>query len=511
LNLEAQNQSTGGDTYTWDFGDGTDSTLSNTNPVDNSYNNLGSTVANFDLQLLAETSEGCQDSTQLRLSVYPGVTADFDVKGGYDWAGCHPHNIEFDNQSDNADYYSWDFDDGVTSNLVNPVNRFENTSQNNKTFNVELQASSEFNCADTVSKPVTVYPSPNAAFAVTPTLQIFPNATVSLDNNTNHTDAGLWDYSWDFGDGNDSDETQPGEYTYDDWGEYDITLEAESAQCYDSVTHSIIIIAPEPVANFTTDPMEGCQPLTVQFNDNSMYADDYLWDFDDGDTSKAVNPEHTFTEAGTFYVKQSISGEGGEDFDYQTIRVFRKPIADFEVEPKLVMLPDEQIACYNLSKYEDTYEWNFGDGGKANIESPKHLYRDTGKYDIRLEVASFNECRDTLIKEDIVQVVGQGQIEFPDAFTPNTSGPTGGRWSEGESLDKLNDVFHPIGEGVIEYKLEIFNKWGEKIYESNDFNKGWDGYYQGELQPQDVYIWKAEGKFSNGKTFEKMGDVTLVR
>ncbi len=511
LNLEAENQSTGGDTYTWSFGDGTDSTLSNTDPVDNSYDNTDSTVANFDLQLLAETTEGCRDSTQLRLSVYPRVIADFDVKDGYDWAGCHPHNIEFDNQTDNADYYSWDFDDGVTSNLVNPVNRFENTSQSNKPFDVELQATSEFNCADTVSKPVTVYPSPNAAFAVTPTLQIFPNSTVSLDNNTNHTDAGLWNYSWDFGDGGTSDETQPGEYTYEDWGEYDITLEAESAQCYDSVTHSIIIIAPEPIANFTTDPMEGCQPLTVQFNDNSMYADDYHWDFDDGDTSKAVNPEHTFTDAGTFYVKQSISGEGGEDYDYQTIRVFRKPIADFEVEPKLVMLPDEQIACYNLSKYEDTYKWNFGDGGKANIESPKHLYRDTGKYDIRLEVASFKECRDTLVKEDIVHVVGQGQIKFPDAFTPNKSGPSGGNWSESESLDKLNDVFHPIGEGVIEYKLEIFNKWGEKIYESNDFHKGWDGYYQGELQPQDVYIWKAEGKFSNGKTFEKMGDVTLIR
>ncbi|MGM0497894.1 MAG: PKD domain-containing protein, partial [Bacteroidota bacterium] len=386
--------------------------------------------------------------------------------------GCHPFNVEFENESDNADNYYWDFKDGVTSNLEDPQNRFENTTTSDKDFEVLLHATSEFDCEDSITQPVTVYPSPNVAFAVTPTLQIYPNATVSLDNNTNNLTTGPWDYEWDFGDGETSTDVQPGEHTYDTWGEYEITLEAESAECYDSVSHNITIIPPEPVADFTTDPVEGCQPLTVQFEDNSLYADDYHWDFDDGDTSKAESPEHTFTEAGTYYIKQSISGEGGDDYAYQTVNVFRKPIADFKVEPKLVMLPDEEVACYSLSKHEDKWEWDFGDGGEANIESPKHLYRDTGKYDIRLEVSTHKECRDTIVKEDVVHVIGQGQIEFPNAFTPSKSGPTGGGWKEGEDADGLNDIFHPLGEGVIEYKLEIFNKWGEKIYESNDFHKG---------------------------------------
>jgi PKD repeat protein len=504
LNISADNESTGGDTYTWNYGDGDSDTYNNKTSVSHSYDNTDSTVADFDLQLMAETNYGCADSTQLRLSVYPRVTADF----AYDSAGCHPFHVQFDNQSENADYYYWDFKDGVTSNLEDPVNRFENNTQSNKTYDVFLRASSEFNCKDSVTKPVTTYPSPNTAFAVTPTLQVFPNSTVKLDNNTN---TGPWDYTWHFGDGEKSTVKQPGEYTYDDYGEYTIMLEAESAHCYDSVSHNVIIIAPEPIAEFTTDPVEGCQPLTVQFSDNSQYGDDYFWDFDDGDTSSAQNPQHTFTESGTFYVKQTVSGEGGDDFAYKTIKVFKKPLADFEVEPKLVMLPDEKVAFYNLSKFEDMWSWDFGDGRTANKENPKHLYRDTGRYDIRLEVESYEGCRDTLLKEDVVQVVGKGNIQFPDAFTPNKSGPTGGRWQEGQELGKLNDIFHPIGEGVIEYKLEIFNKWGEKIFESNDFHVGWDGYYQNELMPQDVYIWKAEGKFANGKTFERMGDVTLIR
>lgn len=51
----------------------------------------------------------------------------------------------------------------------------------------------------------------------------------------------------------------------------------------------------------------------------------------------------------------------------------------------------------------------------------------------------------------------------------------------------------------------------EKLFESEKFHKGWDGYYQGELLPQDDYVWKVEARFSNGEVVEKMGDVTLLR
>jgi gliding motility-associated-like protein len=99
-------------------------------------------------------------------------------------------------------------------------------------------------------------------------------------------------------------------------------------------------------------------------------------------------------------------------------------------------------------------------------------------------------------------------LKFPTAFTPAKSGPTDGRWKENE---QDNNIFHPVGSGIIEYKLQIFNKWGEKLFESEKFQRGWDGYYQGKLLPQDVYVWKVEARFSNGEVVEKMGDVTLIR
>jgi gliding motility-associated-like protein len=98
-------------------------------------------------------------------------------------------------------------------------------------------------------------------------------------------------------------------------------------------------------------------------------------------------------------------------------------------------------------------------------------------------------------------------IEFPNAFSPNVVESSGGFYNV-NSLD--NDVFFPIHKGVEDYKLQIFNKWGELLYESSDIAKGWDGYYRGQLVKQDVYVWKVEARFVNGQKYEKAGDVTVI-
>jgi gliding motility-associated-like protein len=98
-------------------------------------------------------------------------------------------------------------------------------------------------------------------------------------------------------------------------------------------------------------------------------------------------------------------------------------------------------------------------------------------------------------------------IEFPNAFTPNLNGPGNGHYVTGVLN---NDVFHPVYKGVIEYQLRVFNKRGQLVFESNDVNMGWDGYYKGKLAEQNVYIWKASGRYANGKHFIKAGDITLL-
>ncbi|MBA7547594.1 hypothetical protein ES705_40023 [subsurface metagenome] len=98
-------------------------------------------------------------------------------------------------------------------------------------------------------------------------------------------------------------------------------------------------------------------------------------------------------------------------------------------------------------------------------------------------------------------------IEFPNAFTPNSNGPTNGYYTPGLPN---NDVFYPVYKNIVEYHLRIFNRRGELIFESNDINRGWDGYINDRLAAQGVYVWKARGKYSNGENFVKFGNIMLI-
>jgi len=99
-------------------------------------------------------------------------------------------------------------------------------------------------------------------------------------------------------------------------------------------------------------------------------------------------------------------------------------------------------------------------------------------------------------------------IRFPNALMPNTAGPTGGYYTA--RSDRANQVFHPVASGVTSYNLKIFSKQGVLVFESNDLNLGWDGYYKGQLCSPGVYIWKVRGSYRNGEPIVMSGDVTLL-
>jgi hypothetical protein len=107
-----------------------------------------------------------------------------------------------------------------------------------------------------------------------------------------------------------------------------------------------------------------------------------------------------------------------------------------------------------------------------------------------------------------------GFVKFPNAFKPNPSGPTGGYYPcLGDMIDtqNLNEIFYPLYYGVAEYHLEIYNRWGEKIYTSDELCKGWDGYVDGVMAPQDVYVWKVSVIYDNGEPYKEYGSLTLLR
>jgi PKD repeat protein len=354
-----------------------------------------------------------------------------------------------------------------------------------------------------MTRQITVYPSPEARFSYNPIYQYYPSSTISL---VNETSAGSYQYEWDFDDGTISTQRDPGSYTYPHWGEYNIQMKASSNQCADSITHWIKIFPPQPIADFTPDIDTGCVPLTISFTNHSIYGEEYLWEFDDGGTSTSFEPNHTFYEAGYYQVKLTVTGEGGVDYAFHEVQVFVLPEINFTVEPTLVMLPDQPAKVFNFSKYGTSYRWDFGDGTVYHAKDTSHQYTELGVYDITLTGWTEHGCEAFLNLPEAVTVIGKGIVMFPNAFKPSASGPTGGWYNPN---DPSNEIFFPYHDGVIDYELIIYNRWGELVFETNDVNQGWDGYCGSRRCAEAVYVWRVKVRYSNGQQQVLHGDVTL--
>lgn len=502
LEVQFSNTSTNGNSYYWDFADGTTLDTLALQFSHTFYNTLGVTQ-NFQVQLISETDRGCRDTTFQSIDVYPDIQAIFVS----DTAGCSPLNNTFVNNSIGALTYQWDFGDGSPiDNIPSPTHVYTNTTQNDITFTAVLYAESVFGCRDTAQADLTVYATPVASFMANPTVQTFPNTAVALANTTS---LGNWDYVWSYGDGDTSYLSIPPNHTYPTWGDYTIHLEVSGEHCTDTISQLIQIIPPVPVASFNGSG-SGCRPVTVQFVNSSIYASNYTWNFGDGGFSSQEHPSYTYYNPGIYTVTLTATGDGGQDIQTQTqiVEVYEIPTAFFTVNPSQVFLPDEPILAYNLSNFAATYEWDFGDGTTSTEVSPQHTYTDVGFYDIQLIATSINNCKDTFSIQNAVEVKVKGEIQIPNAFTPSAGGGNGGAFDSGSDD---NDVFHPIIVGSKKYELNIFNKWGELLFISTDVNIGWDGYYRGELSKQDVYVYKIKVTYLDDRTETFVGDVTLLR
>lgn len=262
-----------------------------------------------------------------------------------------------------------------------------------------------------------------------------------------------------------------------------------------------------PEVGFTVNRTEGCPGMTVDFVNTTKYGTTYLWDMGDGSFSTEVNPRHEFRYTGTFPVKLTAFGPDNKTVTADTvIYVYTKPVADFQFAPDTGIV-NKPVRFYNGSfAGASIFLWDFNDGEYSTDENPVHYYRKSGDFDVTLIVNSGFGCADTTTKS--INVTEDGIIIFPNAFTPDPNGPNGGIYSDN---DYSNDIFHPYYENVVEYRLEIYSRWGVLLFETDDIRKGWDGYYKGKLLERDVYVWKATGKYVSGTPFLKTGNLLLIR
>lgn len=500
------NYSAGATDFLWNYGDG--QTSNNGEPSHtHTYVNETTEMVNYTVTLTGISEFGCERSAEIDVDIIPDIQAAVDPPPG----GCSPYTAVFENETVGAFTYLWDFGDGNTAENTNPAHVFTNPSVEDEVYQVTFIARSLWGCADTLQFEVPVFGQPEANFLAAPAVQQFPNATVDLINlSAANATSG---YTWSWGDGNtvfSNDPNDPVEYTYDTWGEFNIVLQVGNDLCNDTASQVVRIDPPLPIASFEGEG-EGCMPLVVSFTNTSTYGVTYEWNFGDGGSSFEENPTHVYYQAGTYNVTLTVTGPGGQ-VDVAAVpgavTVHPRAEAFFTVNPPVIQVPD-QVFFLNLSNNASIYEWDFGDGNMSNAVSPHHFYETLGWHSVTLVANNIYNCPDTFSIEQAVRGDIDSQIAIPNAFTPSTSGPSGGWWDIDDMFN--NDIFFPQYKGVEEFQMQIFNRWGELLFESNNVRQGWDGYYRGHLCQQDVYVWRVKVKFLDGGELTDMGDVTLIR
>lgn len=265
-----------------------------------------------------------------------------------------------------------------------------------------------------------------------------------------------------------------------------------------------------PVIAFTVQNASGCAPLTCRFIDSSASLNKqkivaYKWEFGDGSSSSAINPDHIYNQEGTYSVNLTVWDENGNSASKtipDAIRVLRSPVASFTPSCTRTLLDEAHIQFENTSENlipESTFNWDFGDHlGQSKEKSPHYTYSDTGTFNITLSVSNSNTCQ----SKSTAQIQVLANVSF---FAPNIFSPTEAKYSD-------NRVYKVVASSITEFHMLIFSRNGELMYESHDYNThGWDGNGSNGSAPLGVYVYKVKVKGLDGNYYDFKGTLTLVR
>jgi len=270
------------------------------------------------------------------------------------------------------------------------------------------------------------------------------------------------------------------------------------------------IIQPLPVnfttadtvsAAFTYNTELGCRFDKLTFTHNGANnVNSWLWLFNDN--VNVTTPAHaiSFSASSTNTVKLTVSNGVCNDEENTTIVLDNEVKAGFDMPA--VICPEDQLVLVNTSTgLIDTWQWNYTIG-TSNLQTPAAINFPINNiesfYTIKL-LARNNAigCTDTVSK--VLKVLDNCFIAVPSAFTPNGDG--------------LNDYLYPNNAlKTKDLEFKVFNRWGQAVFESHNWQEKWDGKIKGVLQQTGVYVWFLRyTHLDTGKKVFQKGTTTLIR
>lgn len=263
-----------------------------------------------------------------------------------------------------------------------------------------------------------------------------------------------------------------------------------------------VIVNPNPVVSLAPLSATGCDEVSFSFaNQQPVQAgSSYLWTFGDNTTSTGSNPVHSYSQSGNYIITLTITspfGCIGTGSTSVNAVVNLSPDARFTADPFLTTNLTPTIHFTDQSTNATTWFWDFGDNSTSVVQHPVHTYTSTGIFTVKLITTNAAGCIDSVIHE--VRIDPEFAIYIPNAFTPDG--------------DNLNDVFMPKGHEIYDFKMEIFDRWGELIFQSASLNHGWDGKANSgvEIAQQGVYVYKISLRDPQKHEHFYTGHVSLIK
>lgn len=262
-----------------------------------------------------------------------------------------------------------------------------------------------------------------------------------------------------------------------------------------------------PTGFITANKDKGCVPVCSSFSINSSSNLTTIhWNVNSTSYGNGASFSNCFANSGNYSVTATITDAKGcvNQTNKFNVEAYPIPVADFyikndsPVENEEIELVDASSPAGGVQITQ--WDWSFTKQ-KLNFSSeqnPKVIYETTGAYPIALVITNAYGCKDTMVKSTLVK-------EDFDVFVPNTFTPNG---------DGLNDVFAAKGRGIAKFEMKVYDRWGERVFTSNDITVGWAGNYQNrgtDLVEDGEYVWKINLVNVSGKSKELVGKIMIMK
>ncbi len=481
----------GGD-FNWDFGNLASSGASNLAAPDGiGFPEIEDVEAELTVVL-----NGCSGSGVLDWTPPPPPTAAIGAQEDF----CTGFSLSFQNNSVGGASYIWEF--GEPGNDDVSFDAFPTwTYDGPGTYVVDLIALADFQCPDTTS----------AVFEVAWLLEPFfetPDPECFQEHSFNFEAIGVNDpgatYQWNYSPGTaiqDAGAFLQG-LSYPEPGVYTVEVVVTAEGCERDFESEVEVLF-DPSVAFDGGPLSGCPPLPISFANYSQTETvaSYTWYFGDGGTSNAVEPSHVYTVPGEYTVTLEMSTAGFCVQDLATtqtafIEVLPTPTAGFSITPSLVDILEPVVQVEDLSSGATQHYYNFGDGGSSNEPNGTYIFQGAGVFNVTQTVINEYGCTSTAQGE-----VGVNGTLFyaPNSFTPDNDG--------------INDVWIPTSTGLAAYMCQVYNRWGDVVFETDDPSVGWQGNVRGgaHYAPDGVYLYEVYLEDQLRIPFTYSGRIQLLR